>query len=224
MVSPENVISIIIAVITIFLTGRFLFSLHRSPDYKLEERQQLKKKIEKENRIKLKDSFVYPSGRVVLKSMTEEDIEKMRILRNKNRLFFIHSDEITKDAQRQWYGAYLLRENDYLFSVFYEEKWIGAVSIYDVDIEQSKAEFGRLLIDRAAAGVGGLGVDTTQAACQIAYKELGICTIVLEVYEDNEAAKCTYLKAGFVPVGTLCDHTGQKLIQMKFDCLSQAAK
>lgn len=204
--SPENTISIVTAVIIIFITAKFLFSLQRSPDYGLRQRKK---------RIDLKTNFSFTSGRIVLKSMAEEDIEKMRLLRNKNRLYFIHSEEITEEAQKQWYEAYLLRDDDYLFSVFYQEKWVGAVSIYHVDQKQDKAEFGRLMIDRTAASVGGLGVDATQAACQIALEQLGIHTVVLEVYEDNEAAKITYQKAGFVSTGTICDKAGQKVIQME---------
>ena len=205
--SPENAISIVTAVIIIFTTAKFLFSLQRSPDYGLEQGQ--------EKRTNLKINFLFTNGRIVLKSMVAEDIEKMRLLRNKNRLYFIHPEEITEEAQKQWYEAYLLKNDDYLFSVFYQEKWIGTVSIYHVDQKQDKAEFGRLMIDRTAAGVGGLGVGATQAACQIALEQLGIHTVVLEVYEDNEAAKITYQKAGFVPTRTVCDEAGQKLIQME---------
>ena len=38
-----------------------------------------------------------------------------------------------------------------------------------------------------------------------------------EVYEDNEAAKFTYQRAGFVPVGITYDCTGKKTIRMKLE-------
>lgn len=163
----------------------------------------------------MKHEYVLAYGRVILRPLEMEDAEKMRILRNKNRRFFVCSEEITEEQQQQWYKTYLNRKNDYLFSVFYQEKWVGTVSLYDVDTEQSCAEFGRLMIDRDAAGIGGLGLDATQAACRIAFEDLGIHTVKLEVYEDNEAAKATYLKAGFAPVETFCDNSGQKMIRME---------
>lgn len=88
----------------------------------------------------------------------------------------------------------------------------GAVSIYE--IKDGCAEFGRLLIDRDAAGRGGLGVDATRAACKLAFEQLGVEQIALEVYCDNPAAQITYLKAGFWPSSVFSDDGQQPMVQM----------
>lgn len=153
--------------------------------------------------------------KVILRPLEAGDLERMRILRNQNRHFFVSSDEITEEAQRRWYETYLTRENDYLFSIFYQEHWVGAVSLYEVDQNSGQAEFGRLMIDRKAAGVGGLGVDAARTACKIAFEQMNIQTVTLEVYADNVAAQITYLKAGFVPEEMVCNETGKKMVQMR---------
>lgn len=104
-----------------------------------------------------------------------------------------------------------------MFAVCFQSRRVGAVAIYQVDTKKKTAEFGRLMIDREAAGVGGLGVKVTQAVCKIAFEQLGVHTVLLEVYEDNEAAKVTYQRAGFVPVGITYDCTGKKTIRMKLE-------
>lgn len=166
----------------------------------------------------MKHSYHISSGRVQLFPLAIEDIEKMRRLRNQNRHCFVFSGEITSDAQTRWYESYLSKENDYMFSVLYNGRWIGVVSIYDVDRVNAVAEFGRLLIDRNIAGIGGLGVDTTRAACEIAFSQLGINKIILEVYADNVAAQITYLKAGFVSTDMFEDDSGRKMLRM---CLTR---
>lgn len=155
-------------------------------------------------------------GMVTLRPLEREDIEFVRVLRNQNKGRFLCSQEISEPAQQKWYDRYLKEPGDCMFAVCFQERCVGAVAIYQVDTDAKTAEFGRLMIDREAAGVGGLGVSATIAACEIAHKQLGVNTIALEVYEDNEAAKATYQRAGFHPVGTTCDDAGKKIIQMEF--------
>lgn len=154
-------------------------------------------------------------GAVTLRPLEREDIEFVRVLRNRNRESFLYSQEISSPAQQQWYDRYLQEPGDYMFAVCLQGRLVGAAAIYQVDCAAGTAEFGRLMIDRKAAGMGGLGLETTRAVCGIALEQLGIHTVVLEVYADNEAAKVTYQRAGFIPVGTACDSTGKKVIQME---------
>lgn len=160
-------------------------------------------------------SFCKKGEKISLSPLKAEELEEMRNLRNRCRHSFVTSKEITEEGQRQWYESYLSRENDYLFSVYYQGKWVGAVSVYDVDPAQGRAEFGRLMIDREVTGTGGLGVEATKVACQIAFQQLGIKTIELEVYADNIPAQITYLKSGFIPEELFFDKEGRRMMRMK---------
>lgn len=162
--------------------------------------------------IRMKHSYCAASGAVELRPLVEAETENLRQLRNRSRHMFIFSGEITPEGQQAWYVQYLGAPGDYMFSVYYQNRWIGAVSIYEV--KDGCAEFGRLLIDRDAAGRGGLGVDATRAACKIAFEQLGVERIALEVYCDNPAAQITYLKAGFRPISIFSNNGKRPMIHM----------
>ena len=157
-------------------------------------------------------TLVGSCGAVELRPIQQAELERMRQLRNKNRHMFVSTGEITSEEQLAWYAQYLQAPGDYMFSVYYENRWIGAVAVYEV--KDGCAEFGRLLIDRAAAGRGGLGVETTKVACQIAFEQLSVERITLAVYCDNPAAQITYLKAGFRPVSISQENNQKPMVHM----------
>lgn len=161
----------------------------------------------------MEHSYSHKYNRIKIRPLEVHQIENLRILRNTHRHCFIYSDTITKEAQQKWYENYLLKPNDYTFSIFYENKWIGAASIYN--ITGSSAEFGRLLIDRTATNERGLGLDATIGVCSIAFEQLNINKIHLQVYKDNISAYKTYIKAGFKVSGTSEDSSGKILVDME---------
>ncbi len=161
----------------------------------------------------MKHSYSYNYNRVQIKPLEEYEIEQMRVLRNSHRYCFVYSDIITKEAQKVWFQNYLQKPDDYVFSVYLNKKWIGTASIYNVS--ENKAEFGRLLIDNQSTNEKGLGLDTTIGVCSIAFEQLGITKILLQVYEDNIPAYKTYMKAGFKVTGNSFDNNKIKLIDME---------
>lgn len=175
----------------------------------------------------MKHGYSMRYRRVELRPLTAETAEQMRVLRNARRDCFVNSGEISTEAQEKWFQNYLKKPNDYMFAVFHVRtgKWIGAVSIYDVDVSGGQAEFGRLLIDKTLVNESGLGADTTVCACRIAFSMLDIQRVVLEVYADNAPAVHTYLHSGFRQYGEISDNNGRKLIQMELsrkDCLAMS--
>lgn len=158
-----------------------------------------------------------PYGRVELSPLLLEDAERMRILRNQNSKNFFDAEQITPEAQMQWYRKYLSTDGDYMFSVRLRQtgQWIGAVSIYHVDRLNACCEFGRLIIDRAATGERGLGVDTTLAACQFAFQQLNVSVVFLAVFQDNIAAVKTYERSGFHVCETRISDAGETIFSMK---------
>ena len=147
----------------------------------------------------MKHEYISSYGRVQIKPLTWEEAEQMRLLRNRNNSNFFDAKEITIEMQKKWYENYLTTEGDFMFSVFLKDtdQWVGAVSIYHVDLQSMTGEFGRLLIDKEKTEQRGLGVDTTYAACKFAFEKLGLKMVHLEVYADNLAALKTYEKSGF---------------------------
>lgn len=138
------------------------------------------------------------SERIILKPLKKEDIEMLRVLRNRASKYFITQKHITKEQQRQWYETYLKKQNDYMFKVVLRSKpdeFVGAAALYDIDMDEGSAEFGRIVVDSKKAQ--GIGKEITNAICQFGYEELGLAKIICTVFKDNERAVQIYKKIGF---------------------------
>lgn len=73
---------------------------------------------------------------------------------------------------------------------------VGSLSLYS--FRGDTVEFGKILIGDKEAHGKQIGYNATVAALRIAFEVLNLKTVVLEVYEENIAAKKIYEKAGFV--------------------------
>jgi len=144
----------------------------------------------------MKHSYKDDFGRVELEPLEEENIESLRVLRNRERKHFIHTDIIEPLDQRNWYERYLHKSGDIMFQAMLQQRFVGACALYGMS--DGKAEFGRLVIDRESAGIKGLGFDTTACACKIGFEQLKLSEIWLKVLSDNIAAVKTYEKCGFL--------------------------
>ena len=162
----------------------------------------------------MKHSFLLNYSHITLKPLEHGDIERLRLLRNRIRYCFIDSTEITQKDQQQWYTRYLNKQGDYMFSIYKDDCWIGTVALYNLKGNKQSVEFGRLLIDKERAGCSGLGVEATKGACLLAFNQLGVDEVFLEVYTDNISAQITYLKAGFEPISITLDEQGKNVINM----------
>ncbi len=143
-------------------------------------------------------------NKVLLSPLSYLDIEKLRIIRNKNKRWFVYQKSISIEEQVEWYCGYLSRSDDVMFSVFHRDsqKWVGAVGLYHIDQIHKQAEFGRIVIDGASVNEKGLGLDATICVCNIGFEKLGLSKITLEVYNNNVSARKTYERAGFSTVSS----------------------
>ena len=83
-----------------------------------------------------------------------------------------------------------------MFSIYSQKgQFLGGAALYD--ITETSAEFGRILIDRSAAGKSGTGCQVLLLLCRLARETLGLSSLHLEVIQDNLPALKTYEKAGF---------------------------
>jgi Acetyltransferases, including N-acetylases of ribosomal proteins len=139
-------------------------------------------------------------GRIILRPLEAEEIEELRLLRNRERKWFKSSDEISSQAQKEWYRRYCDTNNDYMFAVCLKEEpqtVVGYSALYNIDFVKKEGEFGRLLIDKEKSGLKGLGVDVSAATCLTGFGALELEKIYLSVYEKNISAVKTYERCGF---------------------------
>lgn len=149
----------------------------------------------------MEHNFIIENDILLLRPTKSEDIEKIRIWRNKPniRKCFITQTIISREQQLQWYSNYLKKENDYSFVIVEKisSNPIGTVSLYNIKPETGKGEFGRVFIGKETARGKGYGVSVCKLLVDFAFKQLNLRTVYLEVFASNIAAIHIYGKCGF---------------------------
>ena len=139
-------------------------------------------------------NFIFKTIR--LEPLSLDDIKDLMTIRNNYRYFFIDNKLINWKTQKKWYKSYLKTPNDFMFSVFSENKKVGYVALYNVDIENSKAEFGRLLVHKKFLKQN-IGYYTISAITELSKEFFGIKTLYCKCLKENSNALKLYLRLGF---------------------------
>lgn len=155
----------------------------------------------------MKDEIQIERENVILKSLSCQDSEQYRLLRNDDsiRNYFYHNEIISREVQSKWYERYKSTVDDYMFSVYHKlsETFIGGVALYNIDHVVNSAEVGRIIIDKKFKGheYGSVAVD---AVVTWGYERLGITHFYASIYEHNYASLQTFLKCGFIVASNEC--------------------
>lgn len=160
---------------------------------------------------------VIREGDILLRPITEEDIEAIRLWRNREevRSQFVYDQIISREAQEQWYRSYLDKEDDIVWMAVdaASGEKLGTVSLYDIDAEMHGAEVGRLIVPKENRR-RGLGKLLLALAIRYAFEKLGSRTIRLSIFYDNLASMKINLALGFIPCDAV-EYGGRYLIQLK---------
>ena len=131
---------------------------------------------------------------IALKPMSMDDALKYRVLRNRNRKCFFYDGIISAEEQIKWYQNYLVKDGEYMFSIYKDESFIGGCGLYG--FKENTCEFGRIVVDNA--GGDGCGTKALQACIEVVRENFTMVNkVVLYFSKNNIKAKKSYLKAGF---------------------------
>ncbi len=163
----------------------------------------------------MKHQYIIYDRYLVMRPITYEDIEKVRIWRNKDsiRKWFIHENIVSKKEQENWFKGYLSNENDVMFIVEWNNTPIGTAALYDINYGMQTAQFGRFMIGEPQAKGLGIGKKAAKALCEFGLNELGLKKIELEVLSDNRNAIHIYEDIGFIKKDEMVID-GKKLYKM----------
>lgn len=104
-----------------------------------------------------KDSIQIQSERLILSSLTKDDLDFTLDLRNipSIRKWFTNSDEIQRKNHYAWFESYVKKQDDYIFVVRLKDNNmpIGQVAIYNIE-HGLQAEVGRFMCDPLWQGKG----------------------------------------------------------------------
>jgi diamine N-acetyltransferase len=140
---------------------------------------------------------------VRLRLLEKRDLELTLSWRNdeENRRWFFTTDVIALDTHRRWYEHYRHRDDDFVFVIEETEtlkRPVGQLSLYRIEWDAGRAEFGRLLIGDADAR--GLGLAQLATACLTdeALARWGLREIRCECRTVNTRAIAVCAACGFV--------------------------
>jgi diamine N-acetyltransferase len=108
--------------------------------------------------------------------------------------------EFIRNAQIQFIKGnnrhYAIADND--------DNYLGTISLKDIDMQSLNAEFAISM--RAAAQGQGIAMEATKELLKIAFEEIGLQRVYLNVLSDNDRAVHLYEKCGFVYEGEFRNH------------------
>ncbi len=163
-------------------------------------------------------------GNVLLRPLCHDDIEYLRHWRNnlEETRFLRPIGIISPEKQEQWFQNYLLDPREITFAIVETKELkriVGSVSIYE--IEDDRAEFGKIRVGDPAAHGKGIGRTATVLALAVGFERLGLQKITACVHRENIAARSNDLRVGFRIVGEQASVVGgyEDVIEIDRDTL-----
>ena len=141
---------------------------------------------------------------ISIRPLEKQDIELLRQWRNDEKIstYLAPIPHISVEMQKNWFDRYL-SDRDNLTFVIEENQFlkrvVGSLSIYG--FREHEAEIGKIVIGDAEAHGKQVGYRALLLALSYGYKFLRINKFLLNVHEDNVAARTIYQKVGFKIVG-----------------------
>ncbi|MCM1103105.1 MAG: GNAT family N-acetyltransferase [Clostridium sp.] len=146
--------------------------------------------------------------KVCLRMMTKEDTDRIVVWRNEAfvRERFIYQKPFTREGHLEWIKTQVEtgRVVQMMICLAQDERAVGSVYFRDIDREHRKAEYGIFIGEETALGKG-LGTEAAHLALDYAFHELALHRVMLRVLSDNERARKSYARAGFVEEACLRD-------------------
>ncbi|MGH2444506.1 MAG: GNAT family N-acetyltransferase [Candidatus Limnocylindria bacterium] len=151
-------------------------------------------------------THIIQSGRVFLRPMERSDAELYRRWRAHARVATAASlgRPLSLAEVEVRIGRSAEHEDGYAFLICLldDERPIGEASLFALDVAHGNAELG-IFIGEPDEWGKGYGTDAVNALVDFGFGELRLERIWLNVWTENERARRSYEKAGFVHEGTL---------------------
>jgi RimJ/RimL family protein N-acetyltransferase len=131
---------------------------------------------------------------ITLRKLTEKDAEMLQKWRNKNRHFFVQTNEVSRKQQEAWFQQYLENPSDLMYVVVEDTKPIGCLGLA---INNGEAEIQRVMLGEKEYAQQG----EMSKALQLLMRTFGFEKYTLQVLKTNKTAIHFYQKNGFVVIG-----------------------
>jgi len=149
---------------------------------------------------------------ITLKTISENDIEKIRVWKNEHRFSFFYKKIITHEEQLKWFKEYLSRNNDLIFIISYLGKDVGCIAFRElnniIDI------YNVILGDKKFGGRGIMSI-ANSIMCSYIIDNFNK-EITVKVLKTNSALKW-YLKNNYSIIDEIDDYILLKLDTNNFN-------
>lgn len=142
---------------------------------------------------------------IYLRPMEESDTDLIVKWRNTDfvRRNFIYQKEFTREGHLSWIENMVNTGKVIQFIICTKEDApVGSVYLRDIDYEHGKAEYG-IFIGEEDALSKGYGTQAAELMTEYSFQVLGLHKLMLRVLAENQRARRSYEKAGFVQEGYL---------------------
>lgn len=150
----------------------------------------------------MEHSYRILSPRLMLRPLTEHDLERVRGWRNQDHIrIWLQDDHLIEPEQHQsWYERYRQNDQDMMFIAVHldNEVPIGTGALYKIDPTRKIAEFGRVLIGDIDYQGQGYGEEIVRSLTRFGLERLRMQTIELFVKVTNTRAIKIYMNCGYV--------------------------
>lgn len=137
-----------------------------------------------------------------LRPLTEDDLALTLAWRNADcsRVWFSQPEPISWDVHCAWFARYRERDNDYVWVIEHGEPShpVGQLSLYNIEWQERRAEYGRLLIGDMSVRGKGIATLATRMCLQHAAGAMGLVEVFCFIKIDNVASRRACASAGFV--------------------------
>ena len=148
---------------------------------------------------------------ICLRAVEKEDLSFITICRNKESIYkyFYEYEPLSLEKQTEWFEDFLERKNEYYWIISLKESniSIGTVSIYNMDLRNRKAEWGRFFIDKEEfPNTKGFGSEVEALVLRYVFDYLNLNRLQCEVFSDNESVINLHKSFGFIVDGKFNEH------------------
>lgn len=149
--------------------------------------------------------MIIKGNSVILRFIELGDLEAIREMTNDaNQEWMIGgwSFPAAKKHQEDWYQRILSDKNNIRLAIDYNDKFVGLVTLTDIDWKNRRAESGiRLTLD--APKKQGIATDALTSLLRYAFNELNLNRVYATVVEHNIPSMKLHTKCGYTVEGKL---------------------
>ena len=146
--------------------------------------------------IRPKEIFLTSSNdnRLIIRSISPQDIELLRVWKNDHRDSFFFKQIITAEMQKKWFQSYSKRNDDFMMVVLLDSEKIGCIGFRVI---KDTIDLYNVILGQKKFARRGYMANALKLVCREAMRRYPKIPIIVSVLKSNLALQW-YLRRGFV--------------------------